>query len=75
MNGFFLILFIGVWMVALYFGFIHVVGRSLGNQPQINAGQSRQQQSEMSREAQEIREQQRQLMRDREQRLKDLQRR
>lgn len=71
------LLAIGV-MVVLYFGYIHVVGKTMGTNPDANPVQTDAQakdsellEKQQKLAAEEIREQQRRLMEERKTRLRD----
>ena len=75
MKGLALFIFIAGWAVALYFGWIHFIGKAMNTAPEIDSQKSESLQRQQRSQAEEVRERQKQLMIDRQTRMRDLQRR
>jgi hypothetical protein len=75
MKTFMVVLLILAWLIAMYFGWIHFVGKSMSTTPEVDSTQSDKQKTQQTQKAEELREEQKQLMLDRQTRMRDLQRR
>ncbi|HOY10527.1 MAG TPA: hypothetical protein PLB05_10715 [Candidatus Omnitrophota bacterium] len=75
MKGFIFALVGLAWMLALYFGWMFFVGRTYSGNPEIDSSETLKQKQYTTRQAEEIKKKQRLLLQEREQRMKDLQRR
>ena len=62
-------------MFALYFGWIFFVERSYSSNPEIDSSETLKQKKYTTRQAEDVKKQQRLLLQEREQRMRDIQRR
>lgn len=76
MKVFLVLVVIGAWLVAIYFGWIHFIGKTMRpSSEQDNPQPAETLQLKGRQQADDLRERQKQLMLDRQSRIRDLQRR
>jgi len=63
------------WMLVLYFGWMTFVGRTYSGTPETNSTETLKQKRYTTRQAEDIKKKQRLLLQEREQRMRDMQRR
>lgn len=67
-----ILLFAVFWFLALYFGWIHMVGKTLKNKPKEDPTRTLQQQNTSRQQALEMQQRQQELMRQRQDRMRDM---
>jgi hypothetical protein len=75
MKATLIILFAFFWFAALYFGWIHMIGKTMKSQPKTDPAITAQQQNTSRQKALELQQQQQELLRQRQDRMRDMMKR